>query len=278
MACMVAAMAKWKREVLVMILFLLISTTIAKEVTKAKGVRHRKRHSATVAQATINGTSSNSSEAYCLSWRMAVEANNMRGWRTIPTQCWRHVQGYMVGGQYYRDISLIIDQIYAYLDGVTPLGDALDAWIFDVDDTCLSNLFYYRAKRFGCDPYNPTEFKTWASKGESPAIPAVLDLFNKLIEVGFKVILLTGRDEETLGEATVDNLLNQGFVGYERLIMRSPEYRGQSAVMYKSEIRRQIMELGYRIWGNVGDQWSDLQGNFSGDRTFKFPNPMYFVP
>lgn len=272
-------MATGKKKVLVMILLLVISTTASKGVREEEGMRHRKRHSAWRDMTTINGSSY--SEAYCLSWRMAVEANNMRGWRTIPLQCLRHVQGYMVGGQYFRDISLIIDQIYAYLDmvTVTPFDDDLDAWVFDIDDTCLSNLFYYRAKRFGCDPYNPTEFKAWASGGESPAIPAVLDLFKKLIEVGFKVILLTGRDEETLGEATVNNLLNQGFVGYERLIMRSAEYRGQSAIMYKSEIRRQlIMEQGYRIWGNVGDQWSDLQGNFTGDRTFKIPNPMYFVP
>lgn len=35
---------------------------------------------------------------------------------------------------------------------------------------------------------------------------------------------------------------------------------------------------GYIIWGNVGDQWSDLQGDCVGNRTFKLPNPMYFVP
>jgi hypothetical protein len=55
-------------------------------------------------------------------------------------------------------------------------------------------------------------------------------------------------------------------------------YKGQSAVMYKSNIRKQLEDEGYRIWGNVGDQWSDLQGNSSGNRTFKLPNPMYFVP
>ncbi|CAO2839126.1 unnamed protein product [Amaranthus hypochondriacus] len=235
--------------------------------------KHRKRDSAE--------TSSSSEENYnyCLSWRMAVESNNMRGWRTIPTQCWRYIQSYMVGGQYTRDISLIVEQIYAYLDdSVSPLADGFDAWVFDVDDTCLSNLFYYQAKRFGCDPYNPTEFRSWALKGESPAIPAVLQLFNRLTLTGFKVMLITGRDEETLFDATFDNLTQQGFIGYERLIMRSSEYRGQGAMMFKSEMRKQLIEQGYRIWGNVGDQWSDLQGNFTGDRTFKLPNPMYFVP
>lgn len=48
---------------------------------------------------------------------------------------------------------------------------------------------------------------------------------------------------------------------------------------FKSAVRRQLVEEeGYRIRGNVGDQWSDLQGDYAGDRVFKVPNPMYFVP
>lgn len=57
--------------------------------------------------------------------------------------------------------------------------------------------------------------------GGCPAIPAMLGLFNKLVNSGFKVILLTGRGEETLGQVTIENLHNQGFLGYERLILRS---------------------------------------------------------
>ncbi|XP_058111105.1 acid phosphatase 1-like [Magnolia sinica] len=99
-----------------------------------------------------------------------------------------------------------------------------------------------------------------------------------LIDGGYKVILLTGRDEETLGAPTIENLHNQGFVGYERVILRSSAYKGQSAVSFKSEMRRQLVAEGYRIRGNIGDQWSDLLGDYLGDRTFKLPNPMYFVP
>lgn len=60
--------------------------------------------------------------------------------------------------------------------------------------------------------------------------------------------------------------------------VRSATERGRSAVEFKTEMRRRLVEQGYRIWGNVGDQWSDLQGQFVGNRTFKLPNPMYFVP
>ncbi|XP_048141936.1 acid phosphatase 1-like isoform X2 [Rhodamnia argentea] len=218
------------------------------------------------------------SNGYCLSWRLAVEANNIRAWRTVPPQCQRHVESYMTGGQYDRDLNLIADQVMAYADGIAVSDDGMDAWVLDIDDTCISNMFYYKGKRYGCDPFDATGFKAWAVQGECPAISTVLQLFQKLVEDGFKVILLTGRDQETLGLATFNNLLNQGFLGYERMIMRTPAYKGQSAIIFKSDIRRQLVEEGYRIWGNIGDQWSDLQGQFVGNRTFKIPNPMYFVP
>lgn len=165
----------------------------------------------------------NNPASYCLSWRLAIETNNVRAWRTVPLQCMRYVEAYMLAGQYDRDVELIGEQVRVYLSEIVLPGDGMDAWILDVDDTCLSNVYYYRLKRYGCDPYDPTGFRTWAMKGESPAIQPVLELFNDLIEIGFKVFLVTGRDEETLRQATVENLHNQGFTGYERLIMRTAE-------------------------------------------------------
>jgi hypothetical protein len=190
------------------------------------------------------------SAAYCLSWRLAVEANNVRAWRTVPTQCLRYVETYMLGGQYDRDLDLIVDQILSYVNEIAPSSDGMDAWILDVDDTCISNVFYYRGKRYGymcawschmyalligtasllingvcflycrCDPYDPAGFRAWALKGGCPAIPAVLGLFGYLVQSGFKVFLVTGRDQETLGQVTIDNLHIQGFIGYERIILR----------------------------------------------------------
>lgn len=191
----------------------------------------------------------NNAASYCLSWRLAIETNNVRMWRNVPLQCMRYVEVYMLAGQYDRDVQLTVEQINVYLNEIILPGDGMDAWILDVDDTCFSNLFYYRLKRYGythlltcrlkihnfkkkmwlmvcylltcrCDPYDPTGFRAWAMRGGSPAIEPVLELFNKLIETGFKVFLVTGRDEETLRQATVENLENQGFSGYERLIMR----------------------------------------------------------
>ncbi|KAJ4971079.1 hypothetical protein NE237_004178 [Protea cynaroides] len=240
--------------------------------TKASGGGRLKASSRGCSEAAVDGMS------YCLSWRFGVESNNVRWWRTVPPQCMHYLENYMLGGQYEKDLDLVIEEVSTYAAGIVLSDDGMDAWILDIDDTCLSNLIYYRDKRFGCDPYDPIAFKKWALKGGCSAVPAVLELFKKLVSSGFTVFLLTGRDEATLGEATMDNLHKQGYLGYKRLIMRSEAYKGQSAVVFKSEIRKELEGEGYRIWGNVGDQWSDLSGDCLGTRTFKLPNPMYFVP
>lgn len=96
-----------------------------------------------------SGSGSASDMNYCLSWRVAVEANNAQAWRTVPAQCTRYVEDYMLGGQYNRDLDTAIDQIFIYLNGTLAADDGMDAWILDVDDTCLSNLLYYKDKHFG---------------------------------------------------------------------------------------------------------------------------------
>ncbi|KAK4342589.1 hypothetical protein RND71_038405 [Anisodus tanguticus] len=126
-------------------------------------------------------------DSYCLSWRLGVETNNIRAWRIVPNQCLRYVESYMMLGQYERDVDLIIDQVMAVNHDVVLSNDGFDAWTLDVDDTCLSNLFYYQGKRFGGDPYDPKGFNEWALKGVCSAIPAVLRLYNKLIKSGFKL-------------------------------------------------------------------------------------------
>ena len=58
---------------------------------------------------------------------------------------------------------------------------------------------------------------------------------------------------------------------------RPSEYSGTS-VEYKSGERKKLEEEGgYRIVGNMGDQWSDLLGTNPGIRTFKLPDPMYYI-
>lgn len=59
---------------------------------------------------------------------------------------------------------------------------------------------------------------------------------------------------------------------------RGQKDQGKTAVQYKSEQRLEMIKKGYKLHGNTGDQWSDLQGFALADRSFKVPNPMYYIP
>jgi acid phosphatase len=50
-----------------------------------------------------------------------------------------------------------------------------------------------------------------------------------------------------------------------------------SAVEFKAPERRRIAEQGYTILLSMGDQQSDLAGGYA-ERTFKLPNPVYYLP
>ena len=48
-------------------------------------------------------------------------------------------------------------------------------------------------------------------------------------------------------------------------------------IQYKSGTRAYIESKGYDIVANFGDQFSDLENGFA-DKTFKMPNPNYYLP
>jgi predicted secreted acid phosphatase len=50
-----------------------------------------------------------------------------------------------------------------------------------------------------------------------------------------------------------------------------------ATIQYKSGTRAYIESQGYRIVADIGDQFSDLLGGHT-DRTFKMPNPNYYLP
>ena len=68
-------------------------------------------------------------------------------------------------------------------------------------------------------PYNDTSFFEWVKKGSAPALPASLTVYNWLKKLGFKIFILTGRDE-SLRAVTEQNLIDAGYSGWEKLILR----------------------------------------------------------
>lgn len=216
-------------------------------------------------------------EFQCTSWRFAVEANNLSPWKTIPVECADYVKAYVNGRGYALDLQRVSNEAGVYASSVKLNGDGKDVWIFDVDETLLSNLPYYADHGYGLEIFDHLEFDKWVEKGTAPAIEPSLKLYQNVMDLGFKVFLLTGRSESHR-VVTVENLIHAGFQNWDKLILRSSDDHGKLATLYKSEKRDEMIKEGYRIHGNSGDQWSDLLGSSMSNRSFKLPNPMYYIP
>jgi acid phosphatase len=112
-------------------------------------------------------------------------------------------------------------------------------------------------------------------EGSAPVLPETQRLFNKLIALGIKPVFLTGRTEDQRA-ITVANLRRQGYSGWMKLILKPVGFKA-TAVAYKSGERKKLVDVGYVIVGNIGDQWSDILGAPEGERTFKLPDPLYYI-
>ncbi|XP_010438315.1 PREDICTED: acid phosphatase 1 [Camelina sativa] len=214
--------------------------------------------------------------AHCAAWRLAVETDNAGKWKVVPRGCVVYVKNYYSSGQFDADYDVLVVYITNYAKTIKLAGNGKDAWVFDIDETLLSNFPYYKAHGYGSEPYDNTQFNRWVVTGKAQAFDASLRLYNVLKELGFTIILLTGRDESQRS-ITEKNLLYAGYSGWNRLLLRGHEDQGKAATQYKSEQRAKVLKEGYTIHGSTGDQWSDLQGFALAARSFKVPNPLYYI-
>ncbi|XP_076898600.1 acid phosphatase 1-like [Bidens hawaiensis] len=212
----------------------------------------------------------------CSSWRVAVEANKLSPWKTVPTECVDYVKEYMSGQDYVIDLEIVSNEAEEFAKSVELKGDGMDAWVFDVDETLLSNLDYYSQHGYGSEIFDHIQFDNWVLEGMAQAIKPSLELYKEVKKLGFKMFLLTGRAENKR-TITINNLTKEGFESWDRLILRGDEDDGKTALVFKSDKRKEIVEEGFRIIGNSGDQWSDLIGSYVSMRSFKLSNPMYFI-
>ncbi|KAF6146141.1 hypothetical protein GIB67_015579 [Kingdonia uniflora] len=212
----------------------------------------------------------------CNSWRVAGEANNLSPWKKVPEECRGYVKDYMTSRAYVLDLQMVANEAVGYARGIELGDDGNDVWVFDVDETLLSNLPYYAHHGYGYQVFNHGLFDKWVENGTAPVIESSLKLYEEVFRLGFKVFLLTGRSERHRN-ITVENLRNAGFMNWDKLILRDVEDYDKSATTYKSEKRSEMVKEGYRVLGNSGDQWSDLLGAAISIRSFKLPNPMYYI-
>ncbi|PKU67129.1 acid phosphatase 1 isoform X1 [Dendrobium catenatum] len=220
---------------------------------------------------------------YCESWRFNVELHNIRDFNSIPDECASSVGKYMSSSLYKSDVRRVADEASRFLTNSFRLaGDSRDAWVFDVDDTLLSTVPFYKKHHFGeivdcrSDPPDRASLEKWMAKGKATVIDDMLSLFREINSKGLDIFIISWRPEH-LRAATVDNLFKAGYHGWTKLILRCDEESYVDAQSYKSEQRKKLVEQGYRLWGIVGSQWSSLNGHSTAKRAFKLPNPMYYL-
>ncbi|KAJ6407156.1 hypothetical protein OIU84_010625 [Salix udensis] len=125
------------RSQLLLSLFLFISISISE----------------TISQSIIQ-LSRDHDDVYCSSWRFSEETNDVGYWDHVPSRCVSYVQDYMTGDGYRSDSEVVASYALGFAKTVEIAGDGKDAWVFDVDETLLSNLPYYALHGFGyaiCD-------------------------------------------------------------------------------------------------------------------------------
>jgi len=155
------------------------------------------------------------------------------------------------------------------------------AIVLDIDETSLSNWPAYRINGWAritngpCDlQKGPCGVRAWQAMAQSKAIAPTLALARRAHELGVAIFFITGRPAR-LQEATERNLKEQGFE-WTAVILKPDDTTLPSVADFKVPERRKITEQGYTIILNLGDQESDLKGGYA-ERSFKLPNPVYFV-
>ncbi|WP_112242547.1 HAD family acid phosphatase [Kribbella monticola] len=178
---------------------------------------------------------------------------------------------------------------------------ATKAILLDVDDTALATWNYEIASNWA---FNPVTNGTFVTEQRFPAVPGMVEMAKTAEREGYAIFFLTGRgaaqEQATLGNLTADGIgvdagypkpttLRNGedglftkpaladYPAYLKTACASDPNGACTTIHYKSATRAHIESLGYDIVANFGDQYSDLKGGFA-DRTFKLPNPNYYLP
>ncbi|KAG1671130.1 hypothetical protein FOA52_005382 [Chlamydomonas sp. UWO 241] len=134
---------------------------------------------------------------------------------------------------------------------------------------------------------------------DRPALAPMLELYLHLYNSGYSVAFITGRSED-FRAGTEDNLAAAGYGRqcdmlpeddvregepnhvrtvdpcYVQLLLRTVDDK-RPASAYKPDQRKALESAAYTVFGNFGDQFSDLDGLHVTPHSFKLPNPGYLI-
>jgi predicted secreted acid phosphatase len=180
------------------------------------------------------------------------------------------VKQYYESGKFDDELNAVIEEAKEKFSDVQFKENSVV--IFDVDETALDNYELAEMMGFG---YVYQMNKKWNAELKAPAINQVKELYDFLLSKGAKIIFLTGRNFPEY-EATYQNLKKEGYSVFDTLITQIGNEKKMKAHDFKSSKRIWLTQQGYEIVGTVGDQLSDLEGEYHGIQV-KIPNYLYLI-
>lgn len=184
------------------------------------------------------------------------------------------VRDYYESGKFDKELSNVVKDAEKKLNEIDfkDSSNGKKVVIFDVDETVLNNYGLAKQMDFG---YVYELNKKWNQELKAPAFPQVKELYNYLLQRGSRIIFLTGRNTSEY-DVTYKNLLKAGYSKFDTLITQRENEQNLSTQEFKSKKRIELARDGYDIVGTVGDQWSDLEGEYHGIQ-IKIPNYLYEI-
>jgi acid phosphatase len=196
-------------------------------------------------------------------------------------QTQERIDRYISSGQYDADFARVVHSAETYLEGRAKVAKR-PAIVLDIDETSLSNWPAYKVNGWAritngeCDiEKGPCGLRAWQASGRSLALKPTLELDKRAKALGVAVFFISARPPE-MRAATEKNLRDQGYE-FDEVIVLPSSANFPSAADFKAPERKKIADRGYTILFTMGDQQSDLRGGYA-ERTFKLPNPVYFLP
>lgn len=180
------------------------------------------------------------------------------------------VKEYYESGKFNKELEKVIKEAKEKFDKIEVKKNS--AVVFDVDETVLDNYGLAKSMGFG---YVYKMNKEWNAEMKAPALKPVKELYDYFVSKDVHIIFLTGRNF-TEYDVTYQNLKNTGFSVFDTLITQIGDEKKMKAVDYKTAKRVFLTNKDYDIIGTVGDQWSDLEGEYHGIQ-IKIPNYLYLI-
>ena len=180
-------------------------------------------------------------------------------------------------GAYQKELSQVIAPARQYIIQRAKSNEKMTspkklAIVLDIDETSVSNYKNIVARDFANN--SKIIHQAWLA-ANAPAIKPMLSLYHTALQQHVAVFFVTGRSE-SFRKPTAKNLKSAGYQQWSGLYFKPNSYKKASIIPFKTEARKTIVNQGYTIIASIGDQASDITGGYA-EKTFKLPNPYYFV-